>query len=259
MANYYFLGTLLPELHIDETPEISFKEFARLLRDNLSAGDYAKTKIARNYYDIFNLLSYSKDEPLDEFGNLNESDLEEALATNADLPQYIFDYLNKYETKEERQKHFPQLLATFFNEEIKRTSGEFKAYLILERDLRLILTAYRAKKLGRDVLPELQYEDPEDEIVAQILAQKDAPKYELPEKYEDFKPLIEKYYDDPIAIQKAFIEYRFEKMDQMIGIDFFSVNRLIAYMIKLIMIEKWQRLNKQKGLEIVDSMLKEPL
>lgn len=258
MTNYYYPNIVLPELHIGERPDINLREFDQLMRDNLIAQDYAKINMLRNFYDIPNLRSYWKEEPLDYLGSLDFSDLEEALATRTMLPDYIFAFLDKYETKEERLEHYPELLATFFHVEIKRASGALKADLILERDLRLILVAFRAKQLGRDLLKELQYEDPEDEIVAQILAQKDAPQYEPPEKYADVKNLLIQYGDDPIALHRALYEYRFNKIEEILELNFFSIDRLLGYMIQLILVERWLHLDKQKGLEIVDSMLEEP-
>lgn len=258
MANYYFLGTLLPELHIGEPPEIGFAELDQLLKDNLSDSDYAKTRTIRNLYDISNLRAYWKGDALDPNGNFNASELEEALVTRSLLPQFIFDFMDKYESNEERLKHYPELLAIFFRNAIKNASGFFKYYLTLERELRLILVAFRAKKLGRDVYTELQYEDPEEDFIAQILAQKDSTSYEPPEKYEEIKTLFEQYYDNPIELQKALLEYRFQKIEEKLGLELFSMDRVLAYMIELIMVERWQKMDKQKGLEIVDSMLKEP-
>lgn len=258
MTKYYFLGTLLPDLNIDQKPDIGFAEFEQLLHDNLSNTDLAKVKTVRHFFDINNLHSYIKGEPLDPTGNLDANEIEEALITQSILPSYVFDFFNKYENKESRLTHLPQLFAQFFQNEIPKASGAFKQFLVMERELRLILVAFRSKKLGRDLIKELQYEDPEDEFVAQIIAQKDAPEYEFPEKYQDFKTLLEKTYNDPIAFQKAFCEYRFQKIDELIGLDLFSMDRILAYMIKLIMIEKWLHLDKQKGLEIVDTILKEP-
>lgn len=258
MGNYYFLGSLLPDLHLDEKPDIGFVELNRLVHDNLSAHDFAKTITIRNYFDIYNLRAYWKDLELNPVGNLDANAIEEALITKSGLPPYVFDYLDKYESKEERLHHFPELLATFFQKEIQRASGAFLLYLTLERELRLILLAYRAKKLGRDVVKELQYEDPEDEFVAQIIAQKDAVDYEPPEKYADFKQILNDYYSDPILFQKAYYSYLFRKIDEIIDVDSFATDRILAYMIKLIVVEKWQSLDKEKGLEIVDSILKEP-
>lgn len=258
MANYYFLGTLLPDLSLDQPPEISFRELKQLLHDNLSDRDYEKACVIRNFYDMCNLRFYWKGEPLDPLGNLNENTLEEALVTRTVFPPYVFQFADKYENNEEKARHFPELLSTFFQNEIAQAHGAFKVYLTLERDLRLILLAFRAKKLGRDVVKELQYENPEDEIVAQILAQKDAQAYEPPEKYADLRPILAQYYDHPLELQKALAEYRLNKIEEILVKDPFSINRILAYLVELIIVEKWQQLDKQKGLEIVQSMLKEP-
>lgn len=257
MANYYFLGTLLPDLRIGEPPEIGFLELDRLMKENLSEKDYEKTKTLRNIYDIANLRAYWKGESFDPTGNLTATELEEALATRTKLPAYIFDFIDKYPTDEERLQHYPELLSNFYRYAIKDSSGLFRYFLTLEREVRLIMVAFRAKKLGRDIYKELQYEDPNDEIVAQILAQKDAPTYEPPEKYQDIKVLFQHYYDDPIELQKALIDYRFSKIDEKLNIELFSIDRILAYMIEVIMVERWMQMDKQKGLKIVDSMMKE--
>lgn len=259
MVDYYFLGTLLPDLHIGEIPEIKFRELERLLKENLSEADYAKTATLRNLYDITNLRAYWKGDPLDPTGNYNESELEEALVTRSMLPQYVFSFMDKYEKQEDRLRHFPELLSTFFRDSISRANGFFRYYLTLEREIRLILVAFRAKLLGRDLYAELQYEDPDEEFIAQILAQKDAQTYEPPEKYAELKTLFEKFGDRPIELQKALLEYRFSKIDEKIGIELFSIDRIMAYMAELIMVEHWQQMDKQKGLQIVDSMLKESI
>lgn len=253
---YYFLGTLLPELKIGETPEIGFREFRQLLKENLSDKDFAATSTVRNLYDILNVRFYWNDESIDRLGNLSESDLEEAFATQSMLPPYVFDFMNKYDSKSDRLTHFPALLATFFTEEIDKASGFFKAYLVLEREIRLVLSAFRVKKLKRDLLQEFQYEDPEEPFIAQILAQKDAVIYEPPEAYEELKIIFEKYQNQPLELQKALIEFRFNKIEEMLGLDFFSLDRILAYLIELILVEQWQQMDQQKGAAKVDAMLK---
>jgi len=258
MSNYYFLGTLLPSLVIGEAPEIGFDELDQLFKENLSNVDYEKTRTIRNLYDISNLRAYWKGEPLDKYGNFSYNELEEALATRSMLPAYVFDFMDKYTSKEEKLKHYPELLAVFFKNAIGNASGFFKYYLSLERELRLVLVAFRAKKLGKDIYQELQYEDPEEDLIPQILAQKDSQTYEPPEKYQEIKTLFEQHYDNPIELQKALLEYRFNKIEEKLDIQLFTMDRILAYMIELIMVERWQRMDKQKGIEIVDRLLKEP-
>jgi hypothetical protein len=43
----------------------------------------------------------------------------------------------------------------------------------------------------------------------------------------------------------------------MVGIDFFSINRLLGYMVQLIIVEKGLELDKKQGMEIVDTIVKD--
>ena len=258
MPNYYFLGTLLPDLIIGEPPEIGFYEFIDLLKNNLSANDMEKVRVLRSLYDLFNLRVYWKSMVLDPFGNFDANDLEEAFATQTLLPNYVFKFMEEHESTEDRLKHFHDLISTFLKSEAEKQTGFLKWFLELERDLRLVMLGFRAKKMGRDLTRELQNEDPEEEIIAQLLAQKESPVYEPPDKYEDLRPIFEKYYDQPLEIQRALLEYRFRKIDEHLGItDSFSINRILAYLAELILVEKWQELDKEKGLEIMNTILKE--
>lgn len=255
--NYYFLAIALPPLTFGKAPEITFDAFERLLFDNLSKSDYHKTIVVRRYYDILNIRALLQGKPLDYHGNKEETDLEEAVLDLVNLPSYVIAFLTKYEKKQDRILHFPELIAAYFREEISHADGLLKRYLNFERDLRLVLVGFRAKQLGKDVAVELQNEDPEEEIVAQILAQKDAKSYAPPEGFEILKPLFEHYYSTPLEFYKALVEYRFNMIDELIGLETFSFDLILGYMLKLIEVEKWIELDKEKGLKVIEKILKE--
>jgi hypothetical protein len=258
MAKYYFVGTLLPSLSFDTPPEISFGKLEVLLRDNLTPRDYEKTLVIRRFFDILNLRSLWLGEDVDPKGELTPGALEEALVSRCGLPDYVYDFVDKYQKKEDRIHHFPFLLAKFFQSAENLKDPFLRFYLNFERELRLVLTAFRAKKLGRDLNVELQYENPEEDFIAQLLAHQDAKSYEPPEKYKDLKVLFEKYGDDPLALQKALDEYRFATIENFVGLeDVFSIDRILAYLSKFIIIEKWFELDKAKGIQIVDTIVRE--
>lgn len=254
---YYFVGTSLPPLRIGEEPEISWERLQRLLKDNLTHKDYAQTQVLRRYFDILNIRAFLKNEPLDPFGNLDRNDLEEALLGQLGLfPSYVMKYLEKYESKEDRIYHFPELIASFFRKEVEGNSGFLKNYLEFERDLRLVLTAYRAKELGRDIAKELQFEDPDEDIIVQLLSQKDSKTFEPPEEFLDLKPILDENYATPLALHKALNEYRFKKLDDMGGLDVFSLDRILAYLASFFIVEKWMALDREQGLQIVENIVK---
>jgi hypothetical protein len=256
MAKYYYLATVLPKLHIGVPPEISFHEFLTLLKDNLTKSDLHKVAQIRWFYDIQNIRAFWNHEALDYWGNLNTNELEEALLNReGPLPSYVFDFLNEHESEEDRKKYFAVLMATFFAQESTQSSKFLREYYRFERDLRLTLTAFRARQLNRSLTRELQFENPEDPIVAQLLAQRDAKHFEPPERFEDLKPLLEKYYEDPIELNKALSEYRFNKIDEMLNFEAFSTDFILGYTIQYIMVDKWTHFDKQQGNKIVHQML----
>jgi hypothetical protein len=257
MTNYYYVGISLPSLSLDIPPEITFKDFNRLLKDNLSEKDSQKTLFIRRYDDILNLRAYWLGTSLNVHGELNILELSEAVVSQTGLPSYVYDFIDKYPNKEDRLLHFPFLLAKFFQEAVLEKDSFLRNYFNFERELRLVWTAYRAKKLGKDLNFELQFENPEEELIAQLLALKEAKIFELPEKFQNLKVIFENFDDNPLALEKALDQYRIEYIEKMIeSHDPFSIERILAYMIQLMIIEKWFELDKEKGKEIVDMIVK---
>lgn len=255
MSNYYFLTSYLPPLVLGEIPEINLRQLYDLLSYTLKPSDLVKSRILQNYFDIYNLRLLWLGRPLNERGGLNPSDLSEAVVTYDGLPYYVYEFLEKYPSVEKRLQYFPSLVHDFFIKEIERSEGFTKKYLQFARQWRLVVLGFRAKQLGRDLIEELQFEDPTDDIVAQILAQKDSKTYDPPEEYSNLKLLFNTHYNSPLELEHALLEYRFNKVEEMLEQELFSIDWILGYMVKLSIVEQWQELNNQEGLTIVDSML----
>lgn len=257
MTQYYFVSTSLPALTLGEKPEISWDQLEELLINNLTNSDYVKTQVLRRYFDLLNIRAFLKGEALDPFGNLDKNQIEEMLVGDGvPLPHYIKDYFERYETKGDRLLYFPKLIATFFQEEVIINKGFLEEYLEFERKLRLVLTAYRAKQMNRNLLKELQFENPDEEIIVQLLSQKDSKIFEPPEQFEDLKPLLEENYSSPMALHKALNTYRYQKLQEMVGMDLFSLDSILSYLARFFIVEKSMALDKQQGLQIVDNIIK---
>lgn len=257
MSNYYFLASLLAELTVGSPPELSFHELDKLIDGNLTAKDKQKVRVVRRAYDIINVRAMWTDAPLSPYGNYALSDLDEALLTQSGLPGYVYDFFDRYDDTAKRLKNYPGLLAAYFSEEIPNASGFLREYLTFEREWRLVAAAYRAKVIGRDLVSELQYEDPDEDLVAQILAQKDAPSFEAPARFESLVSILESKLDHPMDVHQAICEYRFNYLRGLVQDDFFGVDRILSYLTRLIIVEEWLELDKRKGLEIIDTIVKE--
>jgi hypothetical protein len=243
MSEYYFIGTYIPELQIGTSPEISIDAYASLLEENLSTVDKSKWTALRRYYDLMDLLFFWMGRPLTGYGNFNENTLEEAILTGKDLPEYIDHYLDAYESTADRIQNFSKLYASYYGEEIPKAEGFLKSFLIEDQAIRLILVGLRSKKWGRPLLAELQFEDPNEDLVAYMLAQKDAKTFEPPVEYAELKSLFESFSEEPLKLQRAILSYRFQKVGELIGLQTFTLDRLLSYYVQLVLADQWKNIN----------------
>ncbi len=255
MNKYYFLGCSLPVITIGERPEISFYEMQGMLKLNLSKGDYQKNIILKSYIDIKNLRLLWEHREIDPRGNLNAKELEDTLLIQDILPEYVYEFLEKYNNNEDRIKNFPQLKAKFFYNEVNQNEGFLHYCFKFERDYRLLLTALRAKRLKKDLSRELQFEDQYDDLIVYLLAQKDADSIEVPDEYSDLKRLYDENVTNPKDLHRVLLEYRFKKMEEMTEFKPFTIDYILGYLAKLMIVEDYASLDENKGKATVESLI----
>jgi hypothetical protein len=262
MNNYYFLASLLPPLEIGHVPTLNYKELKGLMDSNLATKDQKKIREFLSQIDLENMRAFWAQEPFDHRGNFTKKQIEHALddfrwPTGAPFPLYLIDYLSRYKTNEERLAHFSLLMSQFFIHMIETQEGFLRDYFAFQRELRLVIVGFRAKKWNKDLAAQLQYEDPNDPIVAQILAQKDANNYEPPFEYKELKPIFYEYSNAPWDLNKALYEYQFRSIIELWGYEPFTIDRILNYLARLILVERWLELDVQKGMQIVDTIERE--
>ena len=253
MKHYFFLSPFLPPLKLGEKPPQSFQEIRETVKQNLTGDDYQQVETLLRFVDISNIRALLIEEPIDKRGNLTDKELDEALLMKSRLPDYVFDFLDPFESPAEKVRNFHGVLSLFFAHEIAKSSHFLKRYLQFERDFRLVLTALRAKRLKRDLAKELQFEDLTDPFVLQILAQKDADQYDPPSEYLGLRELIASCEGDPWKERRAFDRYRFEAIEEMIEGEPFSLGRILAYLAQLSIIEAQLELDQGQGKMILDT------
>ncbi len=193
--------------------------------------------------DLYNVKALWLGIPIDDRGTLASKELEEELLVRDALPAYLTDFLETYETVEDRLRYFSALYAGMYAQEF---SGFLGWYFAFERDVRLVLTALRAKATKRDIARELQFEDPSDPKVAQILSQKDVSEYTPPMEYEDLKVLFVENSQDPRKLAEALLKYRFDKVGEWEMQEHFTLDRILAYAARLLMIESIVKMSPEQ-------------
>ena len=244
MAHYYFVVTALPPLVFKTPAEITFKEFFRdYVEMNLTPSDLQQFRKLLEQVDLYNIKALWLGASMDDKGTMSGKELEEALLVRDSLPPYLIDFLDEYESVEDRLRYFSSLYASMYAQELNGFLGK---YFSFEREIRLVLTALRAKKTGRDIVVELQFEDPQDPFVLQILAQRDAPEYFPPMEYESLKELFEEN-TDPRKLSEVLFKYRFDRIGEWEENELFTLDRMIAYAARLLILESSLELDLEKG------------
>jgi hypothetical protein len=240
--NYYFLTLSLPPLSLKAPLEISFEDLQEALRLNLTASDLKKVASLLSGIDLYNIKALWLGEGMDARGNFTEKELEEALLIQEGLPQCVIDYLQQYESVEDRLRFFPSLYVSFY-QQMDVDSEFLKKYYDLERSIRWILSAFRAKMFGRDIVKEIQFEDPQDPLIAWILAQKDAKEFEPPKEFEDLKLLFMENSRSPSNLHIAILKYRMEKIEEMESQAPFTIDQILGYVARFLIVDEWFRLS----------------
>lgn len=258
MYRYYFLASLLPSaLTLGNVPEVAFREFNQLCRQNLTEFDLEQIQVIRRYVDINNLRPFWQGKELDPHGNYSDKELEANLLLEAGFPDYVFEFLREYEDTKDRLDHFPQLLSQFYNEEIKAASHFLKNFLEFERNWRFMLMALRAKAFKRDLNWELQYEDPHEELVEYVLSQKDLDEFTPIDGYEELKTIYQECYSEPLKLHWEVGCWRLKKIETLVEGGTFSIDNILSYLAQLIIVENWLKLNQDQGMMIVENIMKE--
>lgn len=259
MREYYFLASLLPSLEIGHIPTLGFVELQDFLQMNVTTADLNQILIVRRGIDLENLLCVWTQQPLDVHGTLTKEQWNQALEQEQwddehPFPSYLMDFLRNYRTQEQRVKAFPELLSAFFTDDSDQRNDFLKQYFLFQKQLRLVLLGFRAKQLGRNLSEELQFEEGEDPLVAEILVQKDGRDFTVPFEFKELQSVFQMNPAEPLAMHKALLQYQFDTIIERWGQDLFSIDRILNYMLRLILVERWLHLDVQGGMICIDKI-----
>jgi hypothetical protein len=259
--NYYYLAASLIPIEFGDIPGLTFLDLIEKYRLNLTQGDMKQLETIRLFFDLENIkqLYTSRGSPasLDSRGNLSKKELKQALEDKNFFPEYVYDFLKQHEANKDIVVHFSSLISAYFTQEARKASGFLRQYLEFERNWRLILTGFRAKKLKRNLYKEFAFEEISDPVVSLIIAQKDSPYFETPVGYEELNEMLLVVKDRPMYQYRYLAEFRFRKVREMAMHKPFTIDYLLAYAVRTTILEDLHALDEVKGQEILNSIVKD--
>lgn len=255
MSRFFVVGSL-PVIDFGSKPDITVLAFSELVKDNLKGSDQKDFQEFQNWIDLNNLNHLISGKKFDAKGFLSEETMQLFISEGVGFSDYVYEFLDLFTTDQSRKENFPWLIARYFKESKDAVSRDLKPFLQFEHDWRVLVTAYRAKKVKRDIGKELQFEDSNDPIVAMAIAQKDSQgKFTFPYEYRDLERLLEEAGSNPMRQYEVMAKYRFDYYLGFVDDHQFSIVGIIAYMMRLWILEEFFDLRDDKGNKILDNLM----
>ena len=255
--NYYCLIAGLPDLIADDN-KVPFliADFKEELLLYLSKRDLALVNLFFLSEDNKTLLSLiEKNEPKESvIANYTVSFIEEQLKEPITLPPYMIEFINNhFEEKNLHNLSNENELTWLFYDFLLKSNNQFvRDWFTFEMNLRNLTTALNCRKYDRDIQKE-------------IIGSNDFAMALRTSKLKDFGlsgdfPVVERvmsFFDNAglVEKEKQLDLLRWDYLEEKITFEYFSIDRILSYLIKLLLVDRWSKLDTESGKEVFNSLI----
>lgn len=262
--NYYHcLIAGLPDLFLDETEvNFSMQDFKDQLKNDLYRKDYRLVELLFLPYDntnFFNVLQENYDE-FNSLGNFSmeefERELNEEEALNT-LPVYMYSFANRFreDKKKKTLKQWENDLTTEYFDYVLQVKNKFiQNWYTFEQNITNILAGLNCRKFELDPEEELIG----DNFITEAIKSSTAKDFGLEVDFEEISQIINLADKDSLlAREKGIDQFKWEKLNELTLFDYFSIEVVLAYTLKLKMIYRWMSLDEKTGKQMFDKLIQE--
>jgi hypothetical protein len=261
---YYCLIAGLPDIGIDDhKPAFDLAAFREELRPQLSENDNRLIDLFYMKFDNENLLRYLKDREaaFDGRGNTTKDELEECLRMVAEdekvnskyFPPYFKTFVEEYREAQQQidtPKWENRLAELYYRHGMKSDNRLVAKWFEFNLNLNNILAAYASRKYEMDV------EAVGDNEVAQSVrssTQRDLGLTGIVDNIEELQRIADE--QDMFEREKKIDLLKWNWLDNETFFEYFSIERVFAYLIKLEIIERWANLDHKEGQRIFRELI----
>ena len=265
--NYYYLIAGLPELSLDDNKlNLTVRDFRELYYPELAADDRALLDLVYLSYDNANLLLLIKDKEaqLVEGGLYTREELLaiiEAACTeetpDRNYPRYMYDFVQAVESEEAATEGlFPEdrLAQLYYAHAMNQGNAFVERWYAFNLDLNNFLTAITARRYNLDVKPLIVG----DNEVAKALRTSNSRDFGLTGVMDGFEEVMRiSEIDNLVERERKLDVLKWEWMEENSFFDYFTVEKLFAFLVKIQIIERWITLDAEAGGEMLRGMIQQ--
>ena len=265
MTNYYCLVTGLPELSLEDGKlSYTVANFKSSIYPELSKEDRKLIDLFYLKFDNQNLLALLKDKEASvdsSLGNYSADELlsvitsfKEETAPDKKFPPYFYEFAELYlnTPDEERLGLEDKLYGFYYHYAIKCDNKFISTWFELNLDVNNILAAMAARKYKMEVAKVVVGNN----FVAEALRTSNARDFGLADDLEYFEQLVR--VNDTIDLverEKKIDMLKWNWMEENTFFNYFTIEKIFIFLMKLEMIERWVSLDKNKGNEMFRQLI----
>ena len=266
MTNYYCLVTSLPELSLEDGKlSYTVANFKTEIYPLLSKTDKKLVDLYYLKFDNRNLLSLLKDREAvvdaslgnysaDELLGLIASFLKEKKVSDKKFPTYFYEFTELYlNTPDEERVGFEDKLYGFYYDYAIKCGNKFvSTWFELNLNVNNILAALTARKYKM----EISKVPVGNNLIADALRTSNARDFGLADELEYFDQLV-RINDtvDLVEREKKIDMLKWFWLEENTFFNYFSIEKIFVFLMKLEMIERWVSLDKEKGNELFRKLI----
>ncbi len=263
-TNYYYLISGLPELTPDDR-KISFSStvLREQLKENLTGNDFELVKWFYLPFDHKNILNafFDESEDWDERGNFTRDQVSQITdkkqfdtANLHDYPVYVQDFLTRMFSEEapSNKVEASRILSEKYYGFLESVNNDF-VYKVAkyQRNVSNIITALNGRKFELDVSKDLIGNDE----VVDALQKSHASDFGLSSDVGYIEDILQIYDTTNITQREYKLDmHKWKFLEDITFFNYFTVEKVIAFVQKLFIVERWYNLDEEKGKEMFEKI-----
>jgi len=258
MSKYYALVAGLPELSLDLSKvPISMTELKEKLEESIFPKDMKLIRLFFLKYDNENLLAYlhNAESDLNPLGTFTADDLENIkeqdkfYLTGVDVPPYFDPFVEIFKNTHEFDKVTAQDLLTsmYYDYAIKNSNAFIRHFFEFTLNVKNIVIGHQCRKFDFD---------PEKAIVgnnkvADAVKSSKSKDFGLTGEIDNLDTILQIAEEQNILVREQKLDaLLWNYLDEHTVFEYFSLEKVFAYLIRIDILERWESIRKQDGKEI---------
>lgn len=265
MGNYYCQVAGLPDISFDGSKlQYSTNRFKDELYPALTSEDASFVDLlflSRDNTNLLELLRKGEDAVIADAGCFTADELKEIIssAKNGDaqpgnVPAYLYGFLEYYFGNEGQERIlWDDVLASRYYEYASRSANSFvSSWFEFNRNVNNILVAMAARKYKMSVADAVVG----DGEVAEALRTSGARDFGLTGTL-DYLEIVQRISEESNLLERErkLDELRWKWLDDNSVFNYFTVERLFVFLVKVGIVERWSALDADKGMQRYNIMI----